>query len=256
MISSAESILILGSKPNAKIIPYNFAYCANSASSYYEDELFKHGNIKNVINFVSASEVMPNTRINAEEKTKWLDDKFLRIIKSPFKKIILHTYDIFPESIDLIKSSGFDGKLSLISLADQKNLLKNLNNLYLPIFTKYHIEGLSETTLKHIYRYTIEYFKVFKNTNYLCSALFRPSTGVLSLIYAIGKHGKSANYTLAGIGFGERGSYPDNIKNTWTPQANLSRYHIYVDRHVVYRLSKIYNIEVFDEFYKNNINVI
>ena len=253
MTSAEKNILILGSKPDTRIVPYSFAYCANSASSYYQDELLKQGDINNVMNFVSASEMIPNTRINSKEKTKWLDDKFLRIIKTPFKKIILHTHDIFPESIDLIESYGYNGKLSLISLDEQKSQLKNLKNFNLPIITKYHFEGFSKRTLKHIYSYAIEYFKVLKNNNYLCSALFRPSTGVLSLIYAITKHGKSAKYTLAGISFGERGSYPDNIKNTWTPSANLSRYHIYVDRHIVYELSKIYSIEILDEFYQNNI---
>ena len=248
-------ILILGSKPNADIGVFDIAYCANATASYYRNELLKNNTPKSVINFISASEMVPSTRKNSIDKEKWLNDKFARIVISPFKKIVLYTYDIFPESIKLIKDSGFEGSLERVSLSQIKSMIKKSSKYQLPIFTKYHIEGLSKATLKNLLRFVIEIIKSIKDKNYLCSALFRPSTGILALIYAINKHGEKATYTVSGIGFEERGSYPDGAKNTWSPQPNLLRYHIFVDRHLVLTLSKFYDINVKDKFYNEVISV-
>jgi hypothetical protein len=248
-------VLILGSKPNADISLFDKAYCANATASYYQNELLKNNISESVINFVSASEMVPSSRKNSIDKEKWLSSKFTRIVTSPFKKIVLYTHDIFPESIKLIKDSGFDGSLECVSLSQTKSMVKRFSKHQLPIFTKYHIEGFSKATLKNLLRFMIEFSKSIKDKNYLCSALFRPSTGILALIYAINEHGERASYTLSGIGFGERGSYPDGKKNTWSPQPNLLRYHIFVDRHLVKALSKVYDINVTDKFYNENISV-
>ena len=242
-------IVIVGSKPNAFIPRCRTYYCANSASNFYKDEINKDSDI---VTIVAASEIVESKR-KSEKKQLWLTEKFHRIINSNSSKILLLGSEFFPESREKLMSK-FDKEVEEFSFYQIQKILKKLTGKTFPILTKEHLFPINFNSFKNLIKYLIENYKSLFFSKFLSSGLFRPSTGILSLVYAIYIHGPNYKYYVTGIGLNERDKYPDGFNNTWTPRNNLKFYHVLADKKICQILSKKYHIEFdhksFDEIQK------
>lgn len=245
-------VSIIGSKPNANIPKSDFYYCANSAGSFYKDQIITNQGYK--ITLVAASEIVKSQR-NDKQKEKWLNEKFDHILNSESDEIILIGNEIFPEA-KLKLDKHYTKKIILKSFNDINSLIKSIVNLRFPIITKNHFLPLSFESIKMIYKYLKEIFSISFYKNHLTSGLFRPSTGIISLIQAISTHGNNAEYIVCGIGLNKRDIYPDGFNNTWTPRKNVISFHVLADKRICEILSNNYNIKFDDDSFnflnKNN----
>ena len=239
-------ISIVGSKPNAKIVRSDYYYCANSAASFYENQINKNKGF--VTTLVAASEIIESKRKNNLKK-KWLSEKFERITNAKSNQIILIGNEIFPDAY-LKLSKKYKKKIILKSFNDINDLLESKTNLSFPILTYDHFFPLSVASLNNIHKYLKELFLKKTKTNHLLSGLFRPSTGIISLLYAISIHGNNAIYDVCGIGLRDRDKYPDGFNNTWTPKKNMNIFHVYADKKICQVLNSKYDINFHDKSFK------
>lgn len=234
-----EIILVLGSKPKATIPISDFTYCANATASYYEENLKNHSNITSI---VSATEVILGTRKKSPKKDKWAKDRKNRIANSPSDKIVMYWTDGFPDSIDLLKKSPCFTPIIGVTSYEILALIKSISGIRIPTLTFDHFSKKDQAIL-NLLRFVKNYIYAIIVNPYSMSGLFRPSTGIIALIYAISKHGKNAQYIISGISIEGRGSYPDGSKNSWSKKNSLESYHVYVDKKILTTLSKKYNIK-------------
>lgn len=221
-----KKILILGSKPGAKIHDAEYCFGANSAIGYYKDELHNFKGEK--ISVVAASEVTNSARNNLE-KIQWNSNRKDLILNSPSNHIILVGYEYFPEV--------YDSFLEFLMVSNSKltysqvfEKLKSITRLKVPVLTKDHVFPLGFSSIKNLYKF---YIDSTRRKNSLISGLFRPSTGIIALILAIDQFGLNAEYFLEGVGLSNRNVYPDGNNNTWTPLKKIVASHIFVDRLVL-----------------------
>lgn len=236
----SKNILILGSKPEADFNEFDIAYCANAASSFYNKQLLQKGGI--VKSIISASELVENKRKDNIDKTIWLQNKLPKLIDNSKSKIYLINYNHFCEAVTILKKSSFNGELDMLNTYELNSLQKRITNYSEPIWTKFHRDVGVYELLSNIKHFLINKFYTLKDKSYLNSGLFRPSTGVVSLIIAIHENGLDASYEVSGIGIKGRGLYPDGQDNTWTPKGKLQAYHVYVDRIILETLVNSYEI--------------
>ena len=246
----SNKIVILGSKPNAKIPKGDIYYCANSAASFYNSKIDKNSKI---VTLVAASEIIKSRR-KSKEKDKWLAEKYNRIVNTHSNKIILVGNEFFPEALPRIKRN-YKNKVEQLKFSDLNEILKKLVNKRFPVLTIKHLYPIGLNSIKNLVKFLIEKYYIISKKNKLSSGLFRPSTGILSLAYAISKHGYDSEYYVAGIGLNNRELYPDGFNNTWTPKKNLNSYHIHADEKISKLLLKKYKIhfddDSFDSIKKN-----
>ena len=236
-----SKILVLGSKPDAIIPSFDYAFCANASAGYYRDELIDYKD--KIISIVSSTEVIENKRIGSRDKDKWLSEKRKMIADFPSSKLVLHWVDVYPEAIQSLIDAGCKSPIEALPTMEVKKLEKNLCNIVEPIFTYDHIKGGARRALFNTVNYIIQLISSLFNRCYNATGLYRPSTGIVSLLYAISIHGDKAEYILSGIGITGRGSYPDGVKNTWSRKVNLDSYHVLVDKRIIKILSNRYNIK-------------
>ena len=238
-------VLILGSKPGAKIGTFDQAYCANAASSFYAEDLSQCGG--RVQSVISASELVSNRRKGASDKAKWLESKLPMLVDNTKTKIFLVHHDSFPAAVTVLRESSFTGEYELISAVELNQIQYKVTGLREPIWTGFHRKVAWSEFLTNMRQYIADLLQSLYNGSQSGSGLFRPSTGVISLIKAIYDHGSSADYEVAGIGIKDRGRYPDGAINTWTPRQKLNAYHVYVDRFICEMLAKEYSIKFEDQ---------
>jgi len=235
-----SKVLILGSKPGAVIPAFDHAYCANASAGYYQDELIHVGG--KIVSVVSATEIIESQRIGSKDKDKWLSEKKKMIADFPSSKILLHWIDVYPRAIQSLIDAGCKSKIEALPSSDVKRLEKNLCGVREPIFTYDHLRGGSRRALLNVIAYLDQRFRSIFDRCYNVTGLYRPSTGIVSLLYAISVHGADAEYIVSGIGIKGRGSYPDGSINTWSRKINLDSYHVLVDKKIIEILSAKYNI--------------
>lgn len=241
------NILILGSKPKANFDKFDLAYCANAASSFYQNDLRKKGG--RIISVISASEMSANQRHNQHEKTRWLSEKQTQLCDNSKDEINLIKAHAYLKKADVVFEMGFKGELEIISDDCVEKIYKETLNSSLPIVSRYHFKNmrLALRTTKVLLQ---DYLKKKSGKLIEYSGLFRPSTGVFSLLLAIYKNGPKNDYYVSGIGISDRGIYPDGWQNTWTPTNRLNTFHVIVDQMILENLSTQFKIHFDDKSLK------
>ena len=240
-----KRILILGSKPKAIFDNFDVAYCANAASSFYESRLSQGSGV--VKSIISASELVGNKRIGNADKTNWLENKLPMLVDNSKSKIFLINHNHFPAAVSIVNKSSFLGECELINSRELALIQDKVTSLREPIWTKFHRKVPFTEFLRNIKGFITDNIKYLTIDSHQISGLFRPSTGVISLIKAIDENGYLARYEVSGIGIKSRGFYADGAVNTWTPKSKLEAYHVYVDRLICEVLAERYSITFSDE---------
>lgn len=238
-----KKIIILGSKPNAKIEDADIYYIANSAGSYYKDELKDKNGVKYLL--VAASEISKSTRVN-KNKELWLEEKFQRIISTEVNKIILIGNEYFPETLEKLNNE-VNIDIEILSLKNLSRMLHSVFQLNIPLITPYHWLYTDINSIKNIYKYIKDCYRFYLKNEFI-GGLFRPSTGLISLVYAIHNNSVKDKYLIKGIGLNNREIYPDNFNNTWTPTNIMKQNHVYCDKYISkMALTSKYDVNFEDE---------
>lgn len=237
-------ILVLGSAPGATIPPSDVLYSANISLSRHETDLIITG--KSII-------VVGEQIIAAEADTKASDlDKKSReiLVKMTCDEMIITRHDpwyigwYYERAINDFKSKN----ISELYQQDRKKILKDVTGLCEPIISFNHLIGLLKlpirTSMDEI-NSILEHRKAYQTGALQDShATTRPSTGVISLLLAIGRHGEECEYIVSGItslrnsdrslyfGGGNNGGF-DGIPH-----------HLYADIKILNTIKKKYKISI------------
>ena len=241
---ASTSVLVLGSKPDAKIVTADVVYGANSAAGYYKSELREQNPGVPIVSVVSAGELDFAERTLNQEKRKWLLNKKKLLVSSDTSRVVIYAPEIYKNATASLIESGYQATICHLSNASVNLLWAKYLGREPPIICTGHLRASRVSYLSLVRRYVVEKARDLHYENYEVSGLFRPSTGILSLIVAIEECGSDAEYNISGISFAERGIYPDNTLNTWSKEVSKIDFHVIVDKYVVSALQKKYFINV------------
>lgn len=237
----ASSVLVLGSKPGSYVPKgFDIAYGANNSFKFYDVSEVKRkvcvwGSLGlHILDDVLTSGVDEVVALGHEPKT--FSAKKGRVEKKSGEGAIVYGVLSFFERRKLLeKVVGHVGPLVhdnffLLGREFQKNLVSDALKF----------RGNGKDSLDGCYDWPLPW---------------RPSAGIYALVLSILRHGKKANYVLAGIGCESRSSYYSGVGGdvfTISEQENnmISRYgidaHMYADIEALMRLSFFYDISTTD----------
>lgn len=195
-MAKQKNILVLGSKKGASFGCFDVAYCANLSALYYSDRLRLYGGI--VTSVISAGAL---SHQYYRENVKRMDAD----------QAVLTMTDIYPQNVDTLCSiSNIYKNAKCLNSQAVAFLSEEVAGLKQPIIGHESFVGRS---LKSKAKVLFHYFKACRRDGSV-SPIFRPSTGVVCLLEAIRAHGKNAEYTVDGIGAGDRHLQPDGFLNS------------------------------------------
>jgi hypothetical protein len=244
-LSRKKQILILGSAPSAQIIKNDVTFAANASAGYFKKDLELAGS-NNIFTVVSASELDYSGREISREKLEWLDERKRLIRDSLSAELVVYGVNVFKNAIAEISSGNDNDWIEGVSFSEYWRVVEKVTGRTCPILTWGHFFGAKtrfDLVLKIYLRSLVDRFFV---KDAMLSALFMPSTGMFCLLLAIYRYGTTARYTVSGISFRSRGIYPDNTLNSWSGKDRLMDYHIIVDRDIMKKLRRQYDITILD----------
>jgi len=229
-----KRIVVIGSKPNAVIPDGDAVYCANASIAYYLHELSGFKYIVNITTPFAIRDHIKKTSDDAycyrESLKKMSESRSLRLI-------ILRSTN--PEHmINALRETGLDVPISIINDQDRRKLVTRVSGCDDPILTADFFRLPSKLKLSYAgSAISIILKRIFARSK-TCNAIFRPSTGIIALLYAIAENGYDCEYVLAGIGLKNRNEYITDIRLSKHPIPH----HVYADQKVLRSVAAKYKI--------------
>ena len=233
-----KRVVIVGSKPNA-VIPYgDIVYCVNGSVGLYADRVRTFNNVV-LIATHSIVEYFRKNR-NADNPHRDINEKTWNMIASLPRNIVLIGNRSIDTSVDALSADGSIASFRQLLKLERRRIVKAVSGCSDPLLTKdlmtiplqfkwKYFKGLVRTSLIRIVKWDEESFSVF-----------RPSTGVTAIVYAIHENGADAEYVVSGIGMRKRGTYTEGKKQDEGQSDSYA--HIFADRKVLENLKRKYRI--------------
>lgn len=240
----SEVVLILGSKKGAVFDNFDIAYCANLAALYHRDKI-RPRNAK-VVSVISSGAF----------NYQYYQDNLMRMEPDD---VVLTMTDRYPRCVEKIKSvSNVFERAVLLDSSSVSSLSYQVAGLKQPIAgTPTFFHRSLKNNLKIVFLYGKEKILSYFQNNDVCP-LFRPSTGIVSLLYAIKIHGRNAKYIVSGIGADQRHIQASGFVNDAIFEFQdriFLQQHVAADVIIIRRLLALsYRIEVADNFLRSLVN--
>ncbi|KUL32784.1 hypothetical protein [Chlorobium limicola] len=230
-----KRIVIIGSKPNANIPDGDVIYCANGAIGYYAENVKRFGKVISILN---PDLIHPKKRKNGSSTKEFYERQWLAIVHSRPDKVILLRNNGLLMLTEALRDAGFEAPVLGLSRVERRMLVGRISGSYDPIITKEFFLLPVGKKIRYIGSLCSTYLKRIIDKKKDCGAYFRPSTGVISLIFAIDEYGNDAEYVVAGIGIKNRAQYHDGNN----PAQNDLPHHVFADKQVLRRLAGRYRL--------------
>lgn len=235
-----KRIVVIGSKPNAIIPDGDAIYCANVSIVYYAEQIVRFSQIVNVITPLAIVDQKPRNSSGEQEcyTARWE----AMLTASRAQLLILESCNA-NRMIDGLRRAGYDAPISLISDQERRKLVARVSGFDDPILSADFFRLLPKLQSRYAgSAISITLKRIFDQSK-TCNPVFRPSTGIISLLYAIDQHGADCEYVVAGIGMNNRSVYihterssAQRFSGTSIPQ------HVFADRKVLRAISSRFNI--------------
>lgn len=233
-----KKVVIIGSKPNASIPLGDIIYCTNKSISLYFEKASKFNKIVIVSTSSELNYLIKNR--NNENPYAAFNSRTWDIITSYPDKIVITGEKDTEQIYAALNADGYQGKIEILTKSERRLIIGDISGCYDPIITSdfytlpikrklQYINSIIRTSTKRTLR-------LKANSN----CMLRPSTGILSVAYAIQEHGCTAEYVIAGIGLKKRGIYSEGKNEDINKQNPFS--HIFADKKVLQELSKRYTL--------------
>lgn len=230
-----KRIVIIGSKPNANIPDGDVIYCANGAIGYYAESVKRFGKVISVLN---PDLIHPKKRIHESSTKEFYERQWLAIVRSQPDKVILLRNRSLLMLTGALREAGFEAPVLGLSRVERRMLVGKISGCYDPVITKDVFQLPVDKQIRYSGSLCTTFLKRIIDRKKDCGAYFRPSTGVISLIFAIDEYGNDAEYIIAGIGIKNRAQYQDGNN----PAQNDIPHHVYADKHILRRLAERYRL--------------
>lgn len=235
MSAAKKRVVVLGSKPGAVIPEGDAVYCANGAIGYYADRVRRFPKVVSILN---TDLIHPKKRREGAPDRDFYERQWQMILESKPDRMILTRTTSFGLLQEMLLEAGFSSPVSGVSAYDRRMLAGRISGCYDPIVTTDFFWLPVESKLRYAGSLASTFLKRIVNNRKDCGSAFRPSTGVLSLVFAIDEYGHDAEYVVCGIGMQKRTEYLDgkNMKHRDLPP------HVFADRKVLGRLARRYSV--------------
>ena len=143
---------------------------------------------------------------------------------------------------ELVKA-GFRSPVEAVSVQVRRALVGKISGCYDPIVTSDFFRLSYELKIRYAGSLARTFLKRLLDRCKTCNPVFRPSTGIISLLMAIDEHGADCEYVVAGIGMKNRSIYIHTERSTaqGASVATLPQ-HVFADRKILMALSSRYRI--------------
>lgn len=233
-----KRVVCLGGKPAAVIPDGDILYCSNTSIGLYAPRV-KHFAAVILVTIKPALDLVlkhqgPDDRYGDFYRLTWQ-----AIVSIPQKIICISSRSITTMRNRLIES-GFQGSLEHMTKFDRRTLIARVSGCGDPVLTS-EFWGLPQDMQRECLWSVVKvgFRRIFsKKADSHC--VLRPSTGVLTLIYAISEHGEKAHYVVAGVGLTKRGEYSQGKNESKEKQNPYA--HILADKKVLRALAKRYHV--------------
>jgi len=249
-------VVILGTKPNAIIPDADIVYCANAAIGFYRDEITK---IKRTVSIASVL-VLNKHFINKRNiDVDLYHDKWSAVISSSPEKLVLidppgHLNTTLRVTKGLAQAA-YTAPIEMLGFKKRKELVRTSSNLPYPVLTR----AVLEQPLNEIiddFKGILKFYIRRKNED--VKAKFRPSTGIIALLYSIDAHGPQAKYIIAGIGIKDRKFHQQNKKMKQSEKNNkvgILAQHVSADIAILRSLVQRYDISTTEKELSNLLSI-
>jgi hypothetical protein len=236
------NVLVLGAGPDAVIPRVDSVYTANTAIGWYANKIM---DIPRKIAVVSSYELSPRNRSSENELSLQYIRKFDSIRHAFCDRLVTIHSDQYPEGVNDLRASGYLNPIKKLSVQDCRVLQKSVSGVQEPVFSWEYL--MAHRSIKGAYSLCKSAFlasiSIYDSPYFLIPSLFRPSTGIIALLYAISQHGADSQYFISGISMKTRNAYA-NGESTILKELDNWRLapHILADRKILRALKKRYNI--------------
>lgn len=231
-------VVILGSKPNARIPLGERLYCSNGSIGLYALEAKRFS----YVGLVTINPVLEYYVKNRNEGNPYRD--FNEYVWHTILTVPSHIVTITNRNIDKVSKSlldgGFSGSLTKMMKYERRKMIERISGCRDPIVTEEFWDLPSELRKECLRSIVKNGFRRFYDKTAESHCVLRPSTGIMTLVYAISEHGYDAHYIVSGIGVNKRGEYAQG-KNENKKGQNIYS-HILADKKVLAELNKRYSI--------------
>lgn len=228
-------VVVLGSKPNADIPLGDAVYCANAAIGYYAEAVSR---FTQVVSVLSPDSIHPKERREGAPNREMNVRQWEMIIASRPDKMILTRSGYFEFLKEVLTEAGFRLPVEAVAAHERRALVGRLSGCYDPIVSGEFFRLSMRRKIRYAGSLTSTFLKRLFDRRKDCGSVFRPSTGILALVFAIADHGRDADYVICGIGAQKRDEYLDgrHIHGRDLPQ------HVFADVKVLRKLARRYNL--------------
>ena len=228
-------VVVLGSKPGANIPQGDAVYCANAAIGYYAETVSRFPQVISVLN---PDMIHPRERMEGVPNQALKEREWNMFIASRPSKVVLTRTSYFELAKKNLGEAGFRSPLSCLSVFERRKLVGKISGCHDPIVTSDFFHLSLDQKIHYAGSLTSTFLKRLLDRRKDCSAVFRPSTGILALVLAISEHGRDADYVICGIGVKKRDEYlaGKHIHGRDLPQ------HVFADIKVLRKLARRYRL--------------
>ena len=228
-------VVVLGSKPGADIPQGDAVYCANGAIGYYAEAVNRFPRVASVMNpdLIHPKERKPNS-----PNREFYERQFQVVTASRPDKMILTRATSFDMLKGVLDEAGFRSPVEAVLAHERRALVGKISGCYDPIVTSDFFRLSYELKIRYAGSLTSTFLKRLLNRRKDCGAAFRPSTGILALVFAIAEYGREADYVVCGIGVRKREEYLDSSN----PRQRDLPQHVFADVKVLRKLARRYRL--------------
>lgn len=235
-----KRVIVIGSKPDAHIPDGDAIYCANVSIVYYADQVARFKQIVNIITPKAIDDQKPKNSVGERDS---FTEQWERILTARRAQLLILESSKADRMIEGLRNAGYDAPVSSISDQKRRKLVTRVSGCDDPILTA----DFFRLPLKLQSRYagsaiSITLKRIFDQSK-TCNPVFRPSTGIISLLYAIDQNGADCEYVVAGIGMKNRSVYVHTKRSSVKQSSNTSiPQHVFADRKILQAISSRYRI--------------
>ena len=228
-------VVALGSKPGAEIPPGDAVYCANAAIGYYAEAVSR---FPSVVSVASPELIHPKERAEGVPNRETHVRQWEMTVASRPDKMILTRTGSFEFLQEVLDEAGFRSPVEAVSAYERRMLVGSISGCYDPIVTSDFFRLPFRMKMRYAGSLTTTFLKRLLDRQTDCGSVFRPSTGILALVFAIADHGPDADYVICGVGVQKRHDYfgTSNASQRPLPQ------HVFADVKVLRKLARRYRL--------------
>jgi len=225
-----KKIIVIGSKPNAFIPDGDAIYCANVSIVYYAGQVSR---FKQIVNLITPKAIEDQVPQNSFSKSSLYRRQWKMMLKTSRARLVILKSSDADNMINDLRHFGYDAPITLISDQERRKLVAKVSGCDDPILSADFIRLSPKLKVRYAGSATSIILKRIFDQSKTSNAIFRPSTGVISLLYAIAENGADCEYVVAGIGLNNRSEYIHTKLSSAIRSSDTSiPHHVFADRKI------------------------